>query len=225
MGKYIVVEGPDGCGKSTAARRIADTLRRNNREVLHTAHPGATPLGQEIRKLTKHRYDIEIDRYTEQLLMLCDNSAFIKSVLEPALAEDKVVIADRCNFISGYAYGTDPMEIAHQHDALMPIWIKIDLLLIFDVEYETTRARLNARQSDENCKIEARGDEFFKLVSDRYKQMLPGTGVPEFSLSGSHLEDTYYDYIERYAKEIKVIDANQSEDDVLKQCLDAISLP
>ena len=218
MGKYIVVEGPDGCGKSTAAGRIADTLRENNSEVLHTAHPGATPLGQEIRKLTKHRHDIEIDRFTEQMLMLCDNSAFIKSVLEPAMKDGKTVVADRCNFISGYAYGADPIEVSNQHDALMPIWIKIDLLLIFDVEYETARARLNARQSDENCKIEARGELFFKRVSDIYKQMLPGNGPDNWR----SLDDTYHDYIERYAKEIRVIDANQSEDDVLKQCMDII---
>jgi dTMP kinase len=218
---YIVFEGPEGCGKSSTSEIIYENLKKQGIKVIHTRHPGATKLGQEIRSLTKHRHDIEIDPFTEQLLMACDNSAFIHGVLIPALEDDTIVIADRCNFISGFPYGMangNPLEtIENQHKVLMDVWRMIDHLLIFDLPFEMAQERLNKRQDEQGddgiegqiCKFESRGDSFSRKVSDLYKEMIMTEGSET---------DLNYVIDGVYAENIKVIDASQSQDKVVKDC-------
>ena len=106
-GLYIVLEGLDCSGKSTLIKALAEELA--DIKPLTTAHPGSTPLGKHLRKLTKtpEEFDteIELDTLSEQLLLLVDNANFVNSLLIPTLNSGRTVLADRCNFISGAAYG------------------------------------------------------------------------------------------------------------------------
>ena len=109
-GTYIVFEGVDFCGKTTASTFVNEILESTDEitSVL-TKHPGATPLGQHLRHLVKTpetiNEAIEIDGVSAQVLMMVDQICFINTILRPELDKGSIVLADRSNFVSAIAYG------------------------------------------------------------------------------------------------------------------------
>src|SRR4051812_21385176 len=104
-GLWVVFEGPDGVGKTTTMVAVAKALRTAlpNTEVIETKHPGSTKLGQHLRELVKYpeRHGLEIDPLTSQMLMFADHTNFKHTLLLPALERGAIVLADRCDLISG----------------------------------------------------------------------------------------------------------------------------
>src|SRR5688572_9648711 len=111
-GLYIVFEGPDGAGKSSTMKAVAEALPTRlscSQPLRLTNDPGSTPLGAHLRKLVKNPELIDpaitIDSLSLQTLYMVDTISFIKQILEPALANDEIVFADRSSFVSAMAYG------------------------------------------------------------------------------------------------------------------------
>ncbi len=102
-GLLIVFEGPEGAGKSTQARVLADDLRRNGLDVVLTREPGGTALGERIRSLLLHDEGYAMLAATEALLHAAARAQHVGEVIAPALARGGVVVSDR--FVdSSYAY-------------------------------------------------------------------------------------------------------------------------
>jgi dTMP kinase len=101
-GLFIVVEGFDGVGKSTLARRLADRLRSAGHDVLEVREPGGTPLAEAARKLV---LDPKLDASTEAelFLILAARADLVKKTIEPALRRGTVVVGDRFD-LSTVAY-------------------------------------------------------------------------------------------------------------------------
>lgn len=99
-GKFIVFEGPDGCGKSTQARLLADALAKSGHRVLHTREPGGTPVGEKIRAVLLDPANKEIVDRTEVFLYMASRAQLVAEVIRPALEDGKIVICDR------YLYST-----------------------------------------------------------------------------------------------------------------------
>jgi dTMP kinase len=100
-GIFIVLSGPDGSGKSTQARLLGAWLTQKGYDVLVTREPGGDAVGQDIRKILAHdasdtRYDPPIaDGMVEFFLFCADRRQHVKSIIMPALAENRIVICDR----------------------------------------------------------------------------------------------------------------------------------
>lgn len=100
-GVFIVLSGPDGSGKSTQVRMLAEWLSRTGYDVIATKEPGGDAVGQDIRSILTHdandkRYDPPIaDGMVEFFLFCADRRQHVKSVIMPALAENRIVICDR----------------------------------------------------------------------------------------------------------------------------------
>ena len=180
MGLYVVFEGPDGSGKSTMCRAAYNHFRSiiDSANIVYTRHPGATALGQELRNIIKHREDIPIDPISERLLFLTDNTSFCYSELVPAMEQNKLLLADRSNFISDYAYGppsgADIELIKRFHSLIIKDIPRIDLTIIYDCPWEVAKSRLTGDIVDgekKECRIEKRGDKFFERVCDTYSLM------------------------------------------------------
>lgn len=94
-GKFIVVEGPDGVGKSTSVQFVASHLRATTgAEVICTRLPGGTPAGERIRAIFKERAtSMPLDEQIE--LLITAKHHLIEQVIKPAIAEGAYVIADR----------------------------------------------------------------------------------------------------------------------------------
>ena len=90
---FITLEGPDGAGKSTQGRELAQRLRDLGAEVVLTREPGGTPIGEQIRDLLLHGG--ARDPLTDGLLFNAARRQLVRDVIEPALARGAFVICDR----------------------------------------------------------------------------------------------------------------------------------
>ncbi|MBU4231991.1 MAG: dTMP kinase, partial [Proteobacteria bacterium] len=112
-GVLLALEGVDGCGKSTQAGLLATALRERGLEVVLTCEPTDGPLGQQIREYFQGptRY---LSAKEELNLFMADRREHVEKVINPALAEGKIVITDRY-YYSSVAYqgalGLDPDRI------------------------------------------------------------------------------------------------------------------
>ena len=90
-GKFVVVEGPDGSGKSTQAARLVAMLREAGLEVVEVREPGGTPLGERLRAVLLDPETGEIDVRTEMLLYMASRAELVASRIRPALAAGLVL--------------------------------------------------------------------------------------------------------------------------------------
>lgn len=91
---FITFEGPEGCGKSTHAKRLKTYLEGRGGQVLLTLEPGGTQLGKEIRSLLLKPESV-LDPTTEVYLFAADRSEHVSKIILPALRDGKIVISDR----------------------------------------------------------------------------------------------------------------------------------
>src|SRR5579884_2971410 len=92
---FITFEGPEGGGKSTQCRRLADRLRAECENVLITRQPGGDPLGERLRALLLDPAGIPIAPGAEVLMMMADRAQSVEQVIRPHLAAGGVVLCDR----------------------------------------------------------------------------------------------------------------------------------
>lgn len=93
--KFITLEGPEGCGKSTHARLLFDYLRRKRYKCILTREPGGTSLGEEIRKILLNPVNKGMSPICETLLFETSRAALVEKVILPSLAKGFSVISDR----------------------------------------------------------------------------------------------------------------------------------
>jgi len=182
-GAFITFDGPDGSGKTTQIKRLADWLRERGTEPVLLRQPGGTPLGERIRSIlldSRSEQSLgEIAPLTELALMFADRAQSIRQVIQPALAEGKVILCDRYTDSSeayqgaGRGLGTDRVLAVHRAicDDLQP---SLTVLLLPDVDQALKRARRRNERfkqqnngADEN-RFEAEGEAFYRRVHDAY---------------------------------------------------------
>ena len=135
MGAFVVVEGPEGAGKSTLVRWLAGQLRAKGHRVLAVREPGGTPIAEAARKLAlKSRHD---RAYAAELfLFLAARADLVERVIRPALASGQIVIADRFG-LSTMAYqvfGQGVPRAAFEALARLALeGLRPDLTLILDI--------------------------------------------------------------------------------------------
>src|SRR5438477_8241301 len=115
-GFFLVLDGPDGSGKTTQAARLADWLRGRGLDVVTCRDPGGTALGNRLRGLLLDRDSVAISLRAEMLLYMASRAQMVEEVIRPALEAGRVVVSDRFLLATiiyqGYAGGLDPGEIA-----------------------------------------------------------------------------------------------------------------
>ncbi|HEY7025014.1 MAG TPA: dTMP kinase [Candidatus Limnocylindrales bacterium] len=94
-GIFITLEGPDGAGKSTQARLLAERIRATGREVVETREPGGTALGERLRDVLMHAPDGSHDALSDALLFNAARARQVSEVIRPALDRGAVVVCDR----------------------------------------------------------------------------------------------------------------------------------
>jgi dTMP kinase len=94
-GTFIVFEGPEGSGKSTQARLLANRLKSGEREVVLTREPGGTPIAEQVRTILLDQANCAMLPETEALLYSAARAQHVGDVIRPALERGAVVICDR----------------------------------------------------------------------------------------------------------------------------------
>jgi dTMP kinase len=177
-GRFITIEGLDGCGKSTQLGRLAEVLRAQGREVVLTREPGGTPAGEKIRGVILDSRTAGLSPRAELALMFAARAQHIDEVILPALEAGRFVLCDRFTDSSeayqggGRKLGSAVVLALHRElcHGLQP---DLTVLMDSEVEASVTRARRRnlaregASEQDEN-RFEQENRAFFQRVHDAY---------------------------------------------------------
>jgi len=170
-GLFLTLEGPDGCGKSTQARLLAEWLRRLGHRVVETREPGGCPISERIRSLVLDAKEKGMCDVTEALLFAASRAQHVQDVIRPALERGDTVVCDRFVDSSivyqGEARGLGREKVAALNepavDGVMP---DVTLLLMMD-PIEAIR-----RRRAENAPDRMEGDDALaRRVHDAYKAL------------------------------------------------------
>lgn len=172
-GKFIVIEGLEGAGKSTAIATVKAWLEAKGHKVVCTREPGGTPLAEQLRTLVKQACSQEqIAPETELLLMYASRVQLLRNVIEPALQAGQWVLADRHD-LSSRAYQGGGRQLG---DALINTLrqavlgeIRPDLTLYLDIDPALGLAR--AAHRGELDRIEQEQLAFFERTREKYLQI------------------------------------------------------
>tara|TARA_R110002126_G_scaffold285314_4_gene435592 strand:- start:470 stop:1129 length:660 start_codon:yes stop_codon:yes gene_type:complete len=172
-GKFIVVEGLEGAGKSTAIATISQWLQQQQHNVVSTREPGGTPLAEKLRTLVKQPDSNEIlTPETELLLMYAARKQLLTNVICPALAQGDWVLADRHD-MSSRAYQGGGRQLDEQF--INSLRQKVlgttapDLTLYLDIDPALGLSRAAAR--GELDRIEQEQLAFFIRTRQKYQQI------------------------------------------------------
>ncbi len=165
-GRYITLEGAEGCGKSTHAARLATAL-----EAVLTRETGGTAVGQRIRTILHDTSVINLSHRAEALLAAADRAQHIDEVVAPALTAGHHVVSDRSVYstLAYQGYGRElPLDEVRRLNewAVGTHWP--DLVLLIDAAPEVLERRMRGRQLD---RFEQEGVEFHQRVRGGFRQM------------------------------------------------------
>ncbi|EKO4006360.1 dTMP kinase [Vibrio fluvialis] len=172
--KYIVVEGLEGAGKSTAIQAVVETLHEHGIEnITRTREPGGTVLAEKMRALVKEEHDGEVlQDMTELLLMYAARVQLVENVIKPALKQGQWVVGDRHD-MSSQAYQGGGRQIARETmQSLKQTTLgafKPDFTLYLDIDPKVGLER--ARGRGELDRIEKMDISFFERTRERYLEL------------------------------------------------------
>jgi dTMP kinase len=180
---FVVVEGPEGAGKSTLVRWLGTAGRSAGREVLTVREPGGTPIAEAARKLAlKSRHD---RAYAAELfLFLAARADLVERVIRPALADGQIVIADRFGLSTiAYQVAGRGLPRADVEAALRVATggLTPDLTLILDVPVTVGRERQKVAGKVRD-RIEREDDTFHTRVREAYRSA-SGPGIVHIDAS------------------------------------------
>ncbi|SET49048.1 dTMP kinase [Thalassotalea agarivorans] len=171
QGKFIVIEGMEGAGKSTAIAVVEAQLNKHGITFDKTREPGGTPMAESMRELVKS-VDISetVTQETELMLMYASRSQLLANKIKPSLAQGRWVLGDRHDLSSQAYQGGGRQISADIMNTMADITLKgfkPDLTLYLDVTPEIGLAR--ARGRGELDRIEQEDLSFFERVRARYQ--------------------------------------------------------
>jgi dTMP kinase len=163
---YIALEGAEGCGKSTHAKRLAEAIG-----AVVTRETGGTPIGQRLRVILHDTTVTDLDDHAETLIVAADRAQHMAEVVRPALAAGQHVVSDRSVYSTlayqGYGRGLPVDEVRRINEwAMGDIWP--DLVILLSVPSDVSAERLRKRELD---RFEQAGDGFHGRVERGFAAM------------------------------------------------------
>lgn len=198
QGLFITFEGPDGCGKTTQMKLLAEYFEKKGKEVVLTREPGGKGLGEKVREILLN-YDGEVSDRCESFLFLADRAQNIDIIVNPAVKEGKIVLCDRhidsTVAYQGYGRGLN-IDRINMLNNLATNGKKPDLTLVFDVDVETSMKRVGK----EKDRMESAGIDFHNRVRKGYLELA-----------------------KQEPKRIKVLDATKSIEEIHKDIINILA--
>jgi len=206
--RFIVLDGVEGCGKSTQLERLATALRELGEDPVVTHEPGGTPVGEAIRSVLLSPEYPQMTVLTEMLLFCASRAQHVQQVIMPALDEGRRVLCDRFSAATfayqGYA-GGGGAEMVEQLDAWATGGLVPDLTVILDLPVEEGLRRKFGEQWREaptmGDRIEQNDPEYHRLVREGFLA-----------------------YADRYPERTVVVDADREPDEVFAELAGLLEL-
>ena len=202
MGLFIVMEGPDGSGKTTQINLLKEYLEEAGYECLITREPGGTVIGEEVRQLILNPEHKEMSPVTEMLLYAASRAQLVHEVIGPALEEGKIVISDRFVDSSivyqGIARKLGISTVSAVNAPGIGIYRPDGIFFIDLSEAEGLRRKKEQKNLD---RMEQEGIDFHHMVSEGYRKVL--SGRPEvMKIDGGRSIDTIQKKIRNHVDEL-----------------------
>ncbi len=198
--RFIVLDGPEGCGKSTQVQLLARRLQDIGEEVVVTHEPGGTPAGEDIRRILLEA-DLNMSALTEALLFCASRAQHMQDVIMPALQVGKMVVCDRFSASTaayqGYAGGLGLFE---QLDDVATGGRQPDMTVILDLDPAVGRGRKQAVDTAPD-RMERKDDLYHQRV-----------------------REGFLEYVRRLGDRAAVVDADRSVEEVHQQILQILGL-
>ena len=165
-GRYIALEGSEGCGKSTQAALLAEDLG-----AVLTREQGGTPIGGLIRAILLNPEHTALDHRAEALLNAADRSQHVAEVILPSVTAGRHVVSDRSVYSTlayqGYGRQMPLEEIRSLNDwAIRGVWP--DLAILIEVDSSVLDTRMQARTKD---RMERESSEFHDRVRAGFRSL------------------------------------------------------
>lgn len=201
-GLFIVMEGPDGSGKTTQINLLKEYLEEAGYECLITREPGGTVIGEEVRQLILNPEHKEMSPVTEMLLYAASRAQLVHEVIGPALEEGKIVISDRFVDSSivyqGIARKLGISTVSAVNAPGIGIYRPDGIFFIDLSEEEGLRRKKKQKNLD---RMEQEGIDFHHMVSEGYRKVL--SGRPEvMKIDGGRSIDTIQKKIRNHVDEL-----------------------
>ena len=201
-GLFIVMEGPDGSGKTTQINLLEQYLKEAGYECLITREPGGTVIGEEVRELILNPEYKEMSPVTEMLLYAASRAQLVHEVIGPALEAGKIVISDRFVDSSivyqGIARNLGISTVAAVNAPGIGIYRPDGIFFIDLSEAEGLRRKKEQKNLD---RMEQEGIDFHHMVSEGYRKVL--SGRPEvMKIDGGRSIDTIQKKIRNHVDEL-----------------------
>lgn len=194
-GRFVVLDGIDGCGKTTQAKRLVAALAEQGAEPLHLREPGSTAAGERIRELLLDS-DLDLGAAPEALLFAAARRQMLDELVRPALERGRAVVCERFH-ASTFAY----QAVAGELDeglllTLLHAWAgdpRPDLVVILAVDPVQAWAR-SCGADGERDRIESRGEVYQTRVAAGFQR-----------------------YAELATERVTIVDGMGSEDEVFER--------
>ena len=197
-GRFITIEGGEGAGKSTQARRIAEAVESRGYEVVVTFEPGATGIGERLREVLLDRANTHLAARTEALLYAADRAQHVAEVIRPALERGAIVISDRY-IDSSVAYQAGGRGLPEHEVRRLSRWATSGLVPDLTILLDVDPADGLARTTGPGDRLEAETLAFHRRV-----------------------RATFLDLAQRRRGRYFLVDARASADEVHAQVLDEV---
>ena len=205
----IVLEGPEGAGKSTQIKLLAEALTKAGRKVVSLREPGGTALGEEVRKVLLHDASLDIVPRAESLLFMAARAQIVEKEIVPALERGVTVLLDRF-FLSTYAYQMAgrglPFDQVIAANKLATAGLRPDLTILLTMPASEGLARAQKRGAKD--RMEQADVEFHERVAKAFAEF----GSAEWQAANPE------------AGRIVTVDARGSEADVHARIVRAVGL-
>ncbi len=173
-GRLVTFEGPEGGGKTTQARFLAEALREAGLTVLTTREPGGTPLGEIVRKILQNDLAGEAPCDAAEALLFCASRAQLcRNVIAPALERGEWVVLDRFTdstlAYQGYGRGFS-VDTLRTLNEFATGEVKPDLTILLDIPVKDGLSRALARSGSKD-RIESAPTEFHERLRGGYLEL------------------------------------------------------
>jgi dTMP kinase len=164
-GRFLVFDGPDGCGKSTQSHLLADRLQEAGLKVVTCRDPGGTEIGDRIRSVLLDHDLSTMDVVCETLLFMASRAQLVSEVIRPAQSSGQTVVCDR--FVTSTcayqgAAGYDPQRVIElARFAIGDCWPDVTVVLDIDVEEGFARIGRKPHHAGKHRKKSAREASLF----------------------------------------------------------------
>ena len=194
-GKFIVIDGPDGAGKSTQIKLLSAFVEKSGVKVTMARDPGGTDIGEQVREILLNNKNKAMGVNCEVLLFMASRAQLYSQIIKPALDAGHCVICDRW-VSSTIAYQAVAGKMGEEkvnriaQECLQRPWP--DLTIIVDVAYDVGMARVGENKD----RMENKGAEYHQAVRDAFVGQLLGRADFKRIDGKGTIEDVHQDIVE-----------------------------